>query len=56
MYPSVLLILVASSLVFAAREEDLVDYLPGLDEQPDFNHYAGHLNATGDKKFFYWYV
>ena len=44
------------SVVFAAREEDRVDYLPGLDEndQPTFNHYAGYLNASSGSRFFYW--
>jgi len=37
-----------------APEQDRVLHLPGLDVQPNFNHYAGHLQATGTKKFFYW--
>ncbi len=41
----------------AAREEDRVTSLPGLDPpEPSFNYYAGHLDATDGKKLFYWYV
>lgn len=41
--------------VSGAPEEDRVLFLPGLEVQPTFNHYAGFLNASGTKHFFYWY-
>ena len=52
----ILFVFLGITCCFAAREEDKVDYLPGLpdDEQPTFNHYAGYLNASGGSKFFYW--
>ena len=40
--------------VFCAREADRVTYLPGLEEQPTFKHYAGYLDATDGKQLFYW--
>ena len=46
--------LLYTSLVYAAREQDRVEYLPGLDPQPDFDHYAGYLHVDDNKKFFYW--
>ena len=51
-----LVLLFVTGAVLGAREEDRVDFLPGLDEdeQPDFNHYAGYLTATGGSKLFYW--
>jgi cathepsin A (carboxypeptidase C) len=42
--------------VDCAPEEDRVTFLPGLDVQPTFRHYAGFLQAGGTKKFFYWFV
>ena len=42
------------TLAYCAREADRVTYLPGLEEQPEFNHYAGYLNAGDGKQFFYW--
>ena len=47
-------LLALASLASGAREEDRVEYLPGLDPQPDFDHYAGYLNVDDNKKFFYW--
>lgn len=35
---------------------DLVTQLPGLDFKPDFKHYSGYLNGTGDRKLHYWFV
>jgi cathepsin A (carboxypeptidase C) len=50
-------LLLLPAACFAAREEDRVDFLPGLDEQPeDFDHYAGYLTATNGTKLFYWFV
>lgn len=40
----------------AAPDEDRVTFLPGLEVQPTFNHYAGFLQATGTKSFFYWFI
>ena len=53
---SALVLVVTTGISLAAREQDRVDFLPGLDldEQPQFNHYAGYLNASGANKFFYW--
>ena len=39
---------------WAAYEEDKVEYLPGLEEQPTFNHYAGYLTASNGTELFYW--
>ena len=51
----VLVLAFLAGAAYAARDEDLVEYLPYLDPQPDFNHYAGYLNVDDNKKFFYWY-
>ena len=56
MLVSLILLVILAGSVQAAREEDRVTYLPGLDPQPDFNHYAGYLDVDGNKKFFYWSV
>jgi hypothetical protein len=48
----ILLLVVGAS---AAPEADRVLSLPGLEgPEPTFNHYAGYLNATNGKHFFYW--
>lgn len=35
---------------------DLVTDLPGLTIKPEFKHYSGYLNGTGDRKLHYWFV
>ena len=49
-----LLTVISVTVVNAAVDEDRVLFLPGLDVQPTFNHYAGYLKASGTKNFFYW--
>ena len=56
MLPLVVLLSVGLCLVGAAPVEDEVTYLPGLDPQPTFKHYAGYLDASPTKHFFYWFV
>ncbi|ELT98396.1 hypothetical protein CAPTEDRAFT_196707 [Capitella teleta] len=52
-----LLTLLFSPAVFAAKDEDEVTHLPHLiGDQPEFKHYAGYLDAGDGKQFFYWFV
>lgn len=46
----------AASGSSADDHPDLVTDLPGLTIKPDFKHYSGYLNGTGDRKLHYWFV
>ena len=48
--------LVTIEVSWSAPDEDEVTFIPGLDPQPDFKHYAGYLDATDGKHHFYWYA
>lgn len=50
----VLVLSVLLHVTLAARDADLVTYVPGLDPQPPFKNYAGFLSASPERRFFYW--
>ncbi|GAB6023871.1 hypothetical protein CHUAL_008609 [Chamberlinius hualienensis] len=55
-YILTLLVVMLASSILAAPAEDVVVNLPGLPSQPTFNQYAGYLDATAGKHFFYWFT
>ncbi|KAK6173563.1 hypothetical protein SNE40_016988 [Patella caerulea] len=51
----ILVLFVSVHSTNAAVSEDEVTFLPGLDEQPPWRQYSGYLQASGTKKFHYWF-
>lgn len=50
-----ILLLLTLPFVLCAPENDRVTHLPGLEQQPSWNHYSGYLKASGTKRLHYWY-